>query len=117
MPDLGELARVCAQLRNPATASAAAIGAADELERLDRQLATMRSLLLQAAAHCQGGHSDAGLAISREFGLPFPVNMGDLVVKARDLDLNPARLWPWLHDAPSGRRYFTAAEITEASHG
>jgi len=57
--------------------------------------AAERALLI-AAAHCQGGHSDAGAAIAEVFGIPFPVTMQALEGAATARGYEPKELWPWL---------------------
>lgn len=77
--------------------------------------------LLKCAAHCQGGHSDAGAAAADVLGVPFPLRMEDLVPRARQLGHNPAKVWPWLITMGEGEgadhRYFHRSEIAEALAG
>lgn len=88
-----------------------------------RKLTKEREAMFLAAQHCQGGHSEAGMALSEALGVPFPVTMGNLVAKLRDEGQNPAAFYPWLIKAQhvvSGpdagtHPYFTAAELDAAS--
>ncbi len=75
-----------------------------------------RRALYMCAAHCQGGHSDAGATAAEVLGVPFPLTMGDLVKAARSEGENPALIWPWLL-SPSFRPedYFTVPEIKVAN--
>lgn len=66
-----------------------ALSTVTELERL-------RDALLMCASHCQGGHSDAGMAAAQALGIPFPVSMESLIAKAREWELDPDHLWPWV---------------------
>lgn len=72
-----------------------------------------RKALFMCAAHCQGGHSQAGDAAAEALGVPFPIRMGDLAEKARGEGVNPATLWPWLI-RQNGLDYFTMAEMSAA---
>lgn len=78
-----------------------------------------RKALFMCAAHCQGGHSDAGAAAAEALGVPFPIDMDSLVRKARAEGVNPAALWPWLVRMQRGRggEYFTEAELATARRG
>lgn len=74
-----------------------------------------RKALFMCAAHCQGGHSDAGAAAAEALGVPFPISMPNLVRKARAEGVNPATLWPWLaRSADASSRYFSADELKAA---
>jgi len=82
-------------------------------------LSPERRALFLAGQHCQGGHSEAGRAIADLLGLPFPLNMRDLIAKVRAEGENPAAFYPWLirahgvvHGAEKGRHpFFTDAEL------
>lgn len=54
-----------------------------------------RALLMSAPGH-QGGHSDAGKALSEVIGVRFPLHMDDLISCAKKLDFEVGELWPWL---------------------
>jgi predicted RNase H-like HicB family nuclease len=54
-----------------------------------------RVALFMAAAHCQGGHSDAGAIIADLLGVPLPLRMESLADRARKEGLDPDGLWPW----------------------
>ena len=56
----------------------------------------LQKALLMAACHCQGGHSDAGIEISTALGVPFPITMEALEIRAVELGFEPRGLWPWL---------------------
>lgn len=71
----------------------------DTVQELER----LRDALLMCAASCQGGHSDAGMAASQALGIPFPINMVNLVAKANEWGLNQDALWPWLRDMQARR--------------
>ena len=75
--------------------SGCAVRAAEQLEHADRMRADRKALFM-CAAHCQGGHSDAGKAAAACLGIPFPVRMIPLVLKAREEGFDPDELWPWL---------------------
>jgi hypothetical protein len=55
-----------------------------------------RIALFMCAAHCQGGHSDAGRAAAEALGITFPVTMKKLINQAKRENLDPDKLWPWL---------------------
>lgn len=71
-----------------------------------------RMALFIAAPHHQGGHSRTGLAIADALGVPFPITNRDLLAKAREEEINPALLWPWLVNMQPD--LFTAAEVSAA---
>jgi len=54
-----------------------------------------REALFMCATHCQGGHSDAGMAAAEALGIPFPITMDNLIKQARKEGRDPQRLWPW----------------------
>lgn len=54
-----------------------------------------RKALYMCAAHCQGGHSDAGLMAARALGVPFPIRMEQMAEKAKQEGFDPDDLWPW----------------------
>jgi hypothetical protein len=56
----------------------------------------LMAALFMCAAHCQGGHSEAGAAAAKVLGVPFPIAMDDLKAKAAAEGLHPEKLWPWL---------------------
>lgn len=60
-----------------------------------------REALFMCAAHCQGGHSDAGKAAAEALGVPFPIRMDDLVRRAAAEGADPRKLWPWLTYSPT----------------
>lgn len=80
---------------------------------------TLRAALYMCAAHCQGGHSEAGAATAEVLGVPFPLRMTDLIARARHDGFNPAALWPWMwRSAHQGRQpWFTPAELEGARKG
>lgn len=61
---------------------------------MDDNLQTMRTLLM-CAAHCQGGHSEAGAAVADLFGIPFPLTMENLTKVAERHGFDRDDLWPW----------------------
>lgn len=79
-----------------------------------------RRALFMCAAHCQGGHSGAGQEAANALGVPFPLDMKNLVLKAKSEGENPAKLWPWLIETGrvlhGGNRYFTPPEIKAATN-
>ena len=54
-----------------------------------------RVALFMCAAHCQGGHSDAGRAAAEALGITFPITMKKLATRARKDGYDPKKLWPW----------------------
>jgi hypothetical protein len=68
-----------------------------------------RKALFMCAAHCQGGHSQAGDAAAEALGVPFPLTMDKLVAKARSEGADPTTLWPWL--VGMARGLFTTDEL------
>jgi hypothetical protein len=74
-------------------AIAAAITEAEEEEREAHK--RTRVALFMAAAHCQGGHSDAGAMAAGILGVPFPIRMDDLAKRARAEGYDPDAMWPW----------------------
>ena len=54
-----------------------------------------RIALYMCAAHCQGGHSDAGRAAADALGITFPITMKKLSNRSRKDGLDPKKLWPW----------------------
>lgn len=79
-----------------------------------------RRALFLAGQHCQGGHSEAGAAISEILGVPFPLKMTDLIERLRAEGQNPATYYPWMikahgiaAGAEKGRHpFFTDAELS-----
>lgn len=71
-----------------------------------------RMALFIAAPHHQGGHSRSGAAIADALGVPFPIDTKDLLAKAREEEINPALLWPWLVEMRPD--FFTLGETAEA---
>lgn len=59
-------------------------------------LERLRDALLMCASHCQGGHSDAGMAAALALDVPFPIDMRNLEAKAAEWGLDADHLWPWL---------------------
>lgn len=59
-------------------------------------LECLRDALMMCATHCQGGHSEAGMAASLALDVPFPISMDNLEAKARKWSIDPDHLWPWL---------------------
>lgn len=55
----------------------------------------LRIALLMCAAHCQGGHSEAGAHAAEALGTTFPITMEKLARVARKDGLDPDKLWPW----------------------
>lgn len=55
----------------------------------------MERALLMAGAHCQGGHSEAGMVIAENFGIPFPLTMDNLCAAAEARGYSAAEIWPW----------------------
>ena len=72
--------------------------------------AAARRALFMCASHCQGGHSYAGDAAAEVLGVPFPIQMPDLIAKAREEGINPAELWPWLKGHNYGAGLLITAE-------
>lgn len=58
-------------------------------------MSSERVALYMCAAHCQGGHSDAGRAAADALGITFPITMKKLANRARKDGLDPKKLWPW----------------------
>lgn len=52
--------------------------------------------LYMCAAHCQGGHSDAGREAAMVLCVGFPLTMDGLEYGAKRDGFNPDELWPWL---------------------
>ena len=55
----------------------------------------LEKALLMCAAHCQGGHSEAGMAAAEALGIPFPIRMESLKKAALARGYDPDELWPW----------------------
>lgn len=55
----------------------------------------LEEALLMCAAHCQGGHSAAGMTVAMAFSIPFPLTMENLIATALRRGYAPAELWPW----------------------
>lgn len=69
------------------------------LETVRGQIAakdTYARLMITLATHAQGGHSATGAEIAELIGIPFPIRMEGLSEAARNHDLDPDELWPWL---------------------
>lgn len=66
------------------------------------EIAGLRIALFMCAAHCQGGHSEAGRRAAEALGVPFPIRMESLKRAARRDGYDPARLWPWLTEMERG---------------
>lgn len=66
-----------------------------ENAQLRKDLESTRVALFVCAAHCQGGHSDAGALAAQELRVPFPIRMADLKKRAIAEGYDPAGLWPW----------------------
>lgn len=71
------------------------------LERIEAKetaadLASYRATLFMCAAHCQGGHSEAGMSAAGLLGVPFPITMPNLIKAASAEGLSVLALWPWL---------------------
>lgn len=81
-----------------------------EMAELKASNDELMAALFMCAAHCQGGHSEAGMAASKALGVPFPIRIEELIVKAEELHLDIAFLWPW---SPTALR----AVITAAKGG
>ena len=62
------------------------------------------------AASCQGGHSEEGAQIAEALGVPFPLTMENLEVRARQLGHDTLALWPWLYEMRAARNAFAASE-------
>lgn len=77
----------------------------------DGRIARLEKALLMAATHCQGGHSDVGMAIAEVLGTPFPVSMDGLLIVAKARGYDPKALWPWWWKAADH-----ALEREEKSH-
>jgi hypothetical protein len=87
-----------------------------EMEALSRDRQGHRIALYMCAAHCQGGHSDAGAAAAFVLGVSFPLLMTELVGRARSEGYNPAVLWPHLRMSHGASNAFlTGAELEAAS--
>lgn len=54
----------------------------------------MIALMIAAPSH-QGGHSRSGQHLAEVIGCPFPITMGGLERRAKEMKLDPAFLWPW----------------------
>lgn len=65
-------------------------------EAVNMTFQATRRALFMCAAHCQGGHSDAGAAAAEALGISFPITMEALESKALSEGFSPADLWPWL---------------------
>lgn len=52
--------------------------------------------ILRIAPSHQGGHSDVGMHFAEILGVPFPLRVPDLEKRARESNLDPYELWPWL---------------------
>lgn len=65
------------------------------ITRLEDDLRKTRIALLMCAAHCQGGHSEAGAEAAEVLGTTFPITMEKLARVARKEGLDPDKLWPW----------------------
>jgi hypothetical protein len=91
----------------PANECAEAVAAEREAGLDQKQM--LRAVLM-AAAHCQGGHSDAGAEIADLLGLPFPLRMETLRRAATDHGFLPYDLWPWLERMEADRARSNAAE-------
>lgn len=61
----------------------------------DEERNKLRTALFMCAAHCQGGHSNAGDAAAEALGVPFPIRMRDLRAQALKEGISPDDLWPW----------------------
>lgn len=61
----------------------------------DEERNKLRTALFMCAAHCQGGHSNAGDAAAEALGVPFPIRMRDLRAQALKEGMSPDDLWPW----------------------
>lgn len=46
--------------------------------KLEAEITRLRVALFMCAAHCQGGHSDAGAVAADELKVPFPITMDAL---------------------------------------
>lgn len=69
-----------------------------------------RIALFMCAAHCQGGHSAAGMAAADALGITFPITMKKLANRARKDGLDPKKLWPWWEKAsPLSRTALSAS--------
>lgn len=73
------------------------------------ELTKERAALFLAAQHCQGGHSEAGFAISKVLGVPFPIRTEALVAKLVEEGQDPHLYYPWFYRA-------RAALAQEQSH-
>lgn len=54
----------------------------------------MKAALIEAP-HRQGGHSKRGYELAVLIGISFPISMENLEIRARELGIDPAVLWPW----------------------
>jgi hypothetical protein len=61
----------------------------------EEERSELRTALFMCACHCQGGHSQAGMAAAEVLGVPFPLQMESLRAKAIEEGLDPKILWPW----------------------
>jgi hypothetical protein len=48
-----------------------------------------------AAANCQGRSSEAGAHVAAALGVPFPIQMEELLAAAIKDGFDPDKLWPW----------------------
>ncbi len=79
-----------------------ALGGTDEWSDADNMDAYVtsrakdhREALYMAAAHCQGGHSEAGRAIAELLSVPFPLDIKNLHTRAIIEGFDTKKLWPW----------------------
>jgi hypothetical protein len=71
-------------------------GGKESVTAIEAVLRETRRALFMCASHCQGAHSDAGVAAASILGVPFPITMPNLKAKAISEGFNPDDLWPWL---------------------
>jgi hypothetical protein len=70
------------------------IAEGDAILNLASQSDLGKVLLLIAPSH-QGGNSSTGQLIAEALTIPFPINMRNLTVVAKQMGHDPAVLWPW----------------------
>ena len=64
---------------------------------------TLEEMLIEAPRR-QGGHSERGMELAKQIGIPFPVNMKNLEKRAIKLGFDPDQLWPWYAKMKAQRR-------------
>lgn len=73
--------------------------------------------LLMCAAHCQGGHSEAGAEAAEALDIKFPITMEALAKAARREGLDRDKLWPWWKKMRDEREQFQRATLQGNDNG